>query len=89
LPNGWETVSVRVEHLDNVDANSICANSPIGLETVTKLPGNARSVTIQPPVCMEPGKTYKVILSFHKYDPNSEIVSASVLVDSVSHCWLH
>lgn len=83
LPNGWDRVNVRVEHLNPVDADSPCANSPIGLETSTQLPGNSRSVTIHPSVCMEPGKTYKVILTFDKYDPNSPVVSASVLVDSV------
>lgn len=83
FPRGWENVNVKVEHFDPVDPNGPCANKPIGLDRDVALPVDARSAVVRPSVCLEPGKTYKITLDFKKYGPDPEIVSASVLVDSI------
>lgn len=84
LPGGWNEVRTVVERLEPVDPKGPCANAISDTEVnYIQLPVDGRSATVHPPVCMEPGKTYKVRLEFRKYDPVIETPSASILIDSV------
>lgn len=85
LPGGWNEVRVQVERQEPVDPNGPCADSEmVSNYPSVILPVDQRSVLLDHPLCLEPGKSYKVRLNFNKYDPNSDTPSASVLIDSVS-----
>lgn len=85
LPNGWGDVRVHVDGLEPSDPNGPCANTFSNYETYQlSLPVESRSAHLPTSLCLEPGKTYKVLLEFRKYDPVVETPSASVLIDSVS-----
>lgn len=85
LPGGWNEVSIQIERLEPPDPSGPCANSEIIQDFAPiSLPVDRRSITINNPICLEPGKSYKARLNFNKYDPNSDTPSASVLIDSVS-----
>ena len=49
-----------------------------------QLPTNQRSSVALPPVCLEAGKVYTVLLQIRKYAGPSDQPSASILIDSVS-----
>ncbi|KAL0267895.1 UNVERIFIED_CONTAM: hypothetical protein PYX00_010038 [Menopon gallinae] len=85
LPGGWDNVRTVVERLEPVDPRGPCANAISDTEVnYIQLPVDGRSATVHPPVCMEPGKKYKVRLEFGRYDPVIEAPSASILIDSIA-----
>ncbi|XP_046984371.1 laminin subunit beta-1 isoform X1 [Schistocerca americana] len=84
VPGTWE-VQVDVIRPGPVDRSGPCANAiPDDDTKVVFLSPDSRSVPVSPPVCLEPGKDYKVRLTFKRYDGETDVPSASILVDSIA-----
>ncbi|RZB39837.1 laminin subunit beta-1 [Asbolus verrucosus] len=82
LPSNWEDVEVTIERPGPVDPNGPCHDARDEVRRVA-LPANSRSITVYPPVCLEPGRSYKVKLTFRRSNFERDTPSASVLIDSV------
>lgn len=85
MPHGWEDVLVTVEREGPPDQDGPCANTrPDDDIKQTTLSDGERSNVVQPPACLEAGKTYHIKISFKKYDNEGDKPTASILVDSIA-----
>lgn len=82
MPINWDEVEVTVIRPEPVDPNGFCRDERDDIIRVG-LPANSRTVTVTPSVCLEAGRSYKVRLSFHRSNYETDSPSASVLIDSV------
>ncbi|XP_077296582.1 laminin subunit beta-1 [Arctopsyche grandis] len=84
ISGDWEQIEVKLDRLDALGLDSLCANSlpQDDLKSVV-LPDNARSAVVNPPTCLEAGKTYKLHIDFIQHQSNEPNARASVLLDSV------
>lgn len=86
IRGSWEDVRISVIRPDGIGHDSACYNiNPLEeQERVLRLNEYDTKTIAVPDLCLEEGKTYKFIVSFHRqspYDPNPK---AQILVDSVS-----
>ncbi|CAH1103667.1 unnamed protein product [Psylliodes chrysocephalus] len=82
-PEAWEEVVVTVERPDRVSPGPCEHINLIDDTKSVRLPSTARSVIVYPPVCLESGKIYKIILEFRHLNVQKEVPTASVLIDSI------
>lgn len=86
IRGNWEDVRISVIRPDGIGHDSACFNINPLEEQERQLRLNeyeSRTIAL-PELCLEEGKTYKFIVSFHRqsaYEPNPK---AQILVDSVS-----
>jgi coxsackievirus/adenovirus receptor len=86
IPGDWEDVRFSVIRPDAVGHDSSCYNiNPLEeQEKSLRLNERESNVIAISDLCLEEGKTYKFIVSFHRhgvYEPNA---NAQILIDSVS-----
>lgn len=85
LNGDWENVEVVVERNEPVNPNGPCGNAILQDDVKSvRLPSTARAVKVHPPVCLEPGKKYKVHLKFYQFNNGTDNPSASILIDSIA-----
>lgn len=82
----WDDVRITVVRPDAVGQDTECANANLLEEQERALQMNQyeTSVVALQDLCLEEGKTYKFIVSFHRqsyYEPNPK---AQILIDSVN-----
>lgn len=83
-PGVWEEVQIILERDGPPNPNGPCADwRPEYDRLWTQLPLHSRSVVAQPPVCLEAGKRYNLLLQFRKFNGQVDTPSASILIDSV------
>ena len=85
IRGSWEDVRINVVRPDGIGVDSACYNTNLLEEQERPLSLNeyeTRVIALND-LCLEQGKTYKFIVSFHRqssYEPNP---NAQILVDSV------
>ena len=85
IRGSWDDVRISVIRPDAVGQNNECANiNPLEeQERTLRMYEYENSVVALQDLCLEEGKTYKFIVSFHRqsiYEPNPK---AQILIDSV------
>lgn len=81
----WDNVQVIIERDGDVDRNGPCGNAvPRDDFKQARLPAGSRAVKVSPPVCLEPGKKYKVRMNFFHENNGTTGPSASILIDSIA-----
>lgn len=86
IRGNWDDVRISVIRPDAVGHDSECANiNPLEeQERTLRMNEYESSVVALHDLCLEEGKTYKFIVSFHRqsyYEPNPK---AQILIDSVN-----
>lgn len=86
LPEDWEDVNVTFIRKQSPDPRGPCAevNKEQDVRSV-RLPADSRAAAVYPPICLDAGHSYKVILTFRRYKYNRDTPTASVLIDAVSY----
>lgn len=81
----WENVKVTIERPGPVDQSGPCGNTrPSDDEMYIGFPESQRQVTVNPAVCLESGKRYKVRLDFSRSNPQFDSASAYILIDAIA-----
>ncbi|XP_033213933.1 laminin subunit beta-1 [Belonocnema kinseyi] len=83
-PGTWNDVQIVVERHEPVNPNGPCAEwKPDDDRLWTQLPANSRSAEAIPPICLEAGKQYNILLTLTQFVGPADTPSASILVDSI------
>lgn len=85
IRGSWEDVRISLIRPDGIGHESVCFNSsPLEeQERTIRLNEYDTSTIALPDLCLEEGKTYKFIVSFHRQSPYEPNPNAQILVDSV------
>uniref|UniRef100_T1IRE1 Laminin subunit beta-1 n=1 Tax=Strigamia maritima TaxID=126957 RepID=T1IRE1_STRMM len=85
LPRTWEEAHIIIERPGPVDRNDKCAGvvSHDDFKRAQLHSGN-RDVIVFPPVCLERGRNYKIILELKRYDTHVDTPTATILIDSIA-----
>ncbi|XP_011135440.1 laminin subunit beta-1 isoform X2 [Harpegnathos saltator] len=80
----WNDLQLILERDDPPDPNGPCAEwTPEYDRLWAQLPIRSRSSVAQPSICLETGKRYNLVLQFRKFNGQTDVPSASILVDSI------
>lgn len=86
IRGNWDDIRISVIRPDVVGQDSECYNvNPLEeQERALKMHEYETSVIALPDLCLEEGKTYKFIVSFHRQSMHEPNPKAQILIDSVS-----
>nr|XP_022901153.1 laminin subunit beta-1 isoform X1 [Onthophagus taurus]XP_022901154.1 laminin subunit beta-1 isoform X1 [Onthophagus taurus] len=81
----WYDVEMSLIRPDPVDVDSLCNEASLDDEPKhISLPSHSRSVVAPEPLCLEAGKSYKLVLEFKRSQYEHESPNtASILIDSI------
>lgn len=81
----WDDAEIIIERDGPPDSEGPCGKwQPEEDRLWVQLPTNQRSSVASPPVCLEAGKVYTVLLQLRKFARPPDSPTASILIDSVS-----
>ncbi|XP_076350667.1 laminin subunit beta-1-like isoform X2 [Tachypleus tridentatus] len=85
LPGKWEEAKVVIKRPGPVDPTGPCANTipQDDIKTGTLL-SEDRFVVLRPTACLEKGLNYKMHIEFKHYKKETDIPTATILVDSIA-----
>jgi laminin beta 1 len=79
-----DDVEIMIERNEPVNPDGPCADwQPEHDRLWVQLPADQRSSVATPPVCLEAGKVYTVLLELRKFVGPNDSPTASILIDSV------
>lgn len=83
-PGTWDDAQIIIERDGPVDPDGPCADwRPEHDQLWVQLPTSQRSSVASPPVCLEAGKVYTVLLQLRKFAGPPESPTGTILIDSV------
>lgn len=91
IRGNWEDVRITVVRPDAVGQENECANIIPWeeQERVLRMNEYQSSVVALEDLCLEEGKTYKFIVSFHRQSKHEANPKAQILIDSVRNFYFY